>query len=166
MGKNKGFTLIELLVYIGIFSVLTISLVMFNLSLLSTRVKNQVIMEVEQQGVYAVQLISQLIRNAEAVNFPTVGENDSQLSLDVLVAAEDPTIFNIVDNQIFIKRGLNEFQALTADNLVVSDLIFYNSSQADTSGNISFQFTLTYQNISNTKDYEYSRIFYGSASLR
>ena len=49
--QNKGFTLIELLLYVSIASTVLLASTVFFHMLLESRVKNQTISEVEQQGL-------------------------------------------------------------------------------------------------------------------
>ena len=76
---QKGFTLIELLLYIAIASIIvftTASLLRFTLE---SRVKNQTIAEVEQEGIQVMQLITQTIRNATAISSPAMATKNKVL---------------------------------------------------------------------------------------
>ena len=66
--SQTGFTLIEVLLYVGIFSILLISTSVFVATLLESRIKNQTIAEVEQQGLQVMQIITQTVRNAMILN--------------------------------------------------------------------------------------------------
>src|SRR3989338_6871109 len=71
--KSNGFTLIELLLYVGIASIILLVTSLFLSTLLQSRIKNQTIAEVEQQGLAVMQLITQTARNADSVNSPDTG---------------------------------------------------------------------------------------------
>lgn len=163
---KKGFTLIELLIYIAILSSFLLTVVLFMHQLLGSRVKHQVISEVEQQGLLIVQMIGQTIRNAEAITSPTPTNNAASITIDVVDIGKDPTIFDLSGDKIIINEAGGGAIELNTDKVLASGLDFYNVSKADTPGIIKFQFTLTYDNPAGTKEYEYSKIFYGSASLR
>ena len=60
----SGFTLVELLLYVGISSAILLASSLFLATLLESRIKNQTIAEVEQQGLAVMQIITQDIRNA------------------------------------------------------------------------------------------------------
>lgn len=65
--KQSGFSLLEVVLYVGLASII-ISVIGYSIhGILQIRVKSQTITEVEQQGVSAVQKISQKIRNAQDV---------------------------------------------------------------------------------------------------
>ena len=90
MKANKAFTLIELIIYISLVSLMLLGIASFTKMTLQTRARNQVIAEVEQQGVQVMQILSQTIRNAESILFPALGSNASILSFHM----------NICDNYI------------------------------------------------------------------
>lgn len=141
----EGFTLIELLLYISIVGVILASVSVFFFIILQSEVKNQAIVEVEQQGAQMMQRITHKIRNAGSINSPLPGQSSASISLDT-------GSFNISD---FV------FPEVSASNL-----IFKNLSKSDTPGIIQVQFTLSYNNPENKQEYDYSKTFYGSASLR
>ncbi len=164
--NKQALTLIEIIFYIVIFIVILLATsTIFNVAMQS-REKSQTIAEVEQQGAQIVQLVTQTIRNATAINSPSIGANATSLSIDVVDGANSPTIFDLAASQLRIKEGTATAVTLNNSRVVPSSLIFYNLSRAGTSGVISFQFTLTYKNDNNQPEYNYSKIFYGSASLR
>lgn len=165
--KNRhGFTLVEIVLYLAIFTgILLTASSIFNTAMQS-RVKSQTIAEVEQQGAQVVQLMTQTIRNATAINSPSTGASASSLSINVVSGVNSPTIFDLSTGQLRIKEGVATAVPLTNSRIVASSLIFYNLTRASTKGIISFQFTLTHVNPSNLQEYGYSKTFYGSASLR
>src|SRR3990167_4758552 len=92
---KSGFTLIELLLYVAISSVMLLITSLFLQTLLQSRIKNQTIAEVEQQGLQAMQLITQTARNAETITSPSQSASDPSLTLDVISFASDPTVFDL-----------------------------------------------------------------------
>jgi len=138
----------------------------FMAMLLESRVKNQTAAEVDQQGNMVMNLITTAIRNAEGVNSPAVGASDASLSLDALAAANDPTVFDSASGVLQIAEGGSAAVPLTSARLTATALNFQNLSRPATAGNIRIQFTLTYVNSTGKSQYDYSRTFYGTASLR
>lgn len=163
---KEGFTLIELLLYISLAAVILLTVSLFLSMLLNARAKNQVVAEVDQQGAQVMQLITQTIRNAEAINSPTQGNQVNSLSLDVVDAANDPTIFDLVANTIRISEGVSVPVVLTSARIIVSNLIFYNLTRNNTQGTIRIQYTLTHINPGSRNEFDYSKTYYGSATLR
>lgn len=163
---QKGFTLTELLLYISIVGAVILSISGFLFLLMQSRVKNQTISEVEQQGIQVMQLVTQTGRNAEAITSPAVGTGSASLTLDVITAVSDPTIFDLSGNAIRIKEGTGSAIPLTNSTVTASGLTFQNLSRAGTPGTIRIQFTLTHINPSGRNEYDFSKTFYGSATLR
>lgn len=163
---HYGFTLIELLLYISISSVILLALVSFLFMLLSARVKNQTIAEVEQQGAEIMQIVTQTIRNAEAIDSPTIGNSAALVSLKIVAENNDPTIFDSQNGVFRIQEGSAESLVLTNNRVMVSDLLFLNASRNDTPGVIRVQFKLTHINPENKNEYDFNKVFFGSAALR
>ena len=119
-------------------------------------------MEVEEQGAHVMNLITQTIRNAEAIIAPLPGS----LTVNVVNAADDPTLFDLSGEALRITEGIQSPVLLTNTRVIVSDLIFQNLSRPDTPGIVRVQFTLQHINTEGRYEYNYQKTFYGSASLR
>ncbi|OGD62601.1 hypothetical protein A2160_06250 [Candidatus Beckwithbacteria bacterium RBG_13_42_9] len=156
--SHAGFTLVELLLYASIVGAVVLSMAGFLSLLMQSRVKNQTISEVEQQGVQVMQIITQTSRNAASLNSPTQGQTASSLSLDA-------TVFDLSSGTIRITEGGSPI-SLTNSRVTASALTFKNLSRTDTPGTIRIQFTLTHVNPQGRNEYNFSKTFYGSASLR
>src|SRR5919202_349082 len=92
---HRGFTLIELLLYTSIVGSLLLAITGFFGLVLESRVKNQTIIEVDQQGMAALERITQTIRNASSITSPSTGATGSSLTLAMPTAGINPTIFDI-----------------------------------------------------------------------
>ncbi len=157
--RQAGFTLIELLLYIAVASIIvftTASLLRFTLE---SRIKNQTIAEVEQQGSQVMQLITQNVRNGTAINSPTIGASSVSLSVDT-------TVFDLSSGAIRIKEGAGAVVNLTSSKVTVSSLNFQNLSRVGTPNIIRVSFTATYINNSGRNEYDFTKTFYGSGGLR
>ena len=163
---TKGFTLIELLLYISIVSIILLAISTFLSTLLESRVKNQTIAEVEGQGAQVMQLITQTLRNAATINSPSIGASSSTLSLDTYTGANNPTTLDISGGVIRIKESASAVVSLTNSRVTASALLFQNLSRAGTPGTIRISFTLTQVNPSGRNEYNFSKTFTGSATLR
>lgn len=164
--RTTGFSLVEILLSIGVAAIILISLSLALAQVLESRVKQQVIAEVEQQGVQVIQIITQSIRNSDNINSPSIGTSDTSLSLDVYAATSDPTVFSLSSGTIQIQEGAGSAVDLTTSPVTASDLTFTNLSQAGTPGTIRLQFTLSYTNPAGRQEYTYTKTFYASASVR
>ena len=163
---KKGFTLIELLLYVSIVGAIVLSIAGFLSLLMQSRVKNQTIAEVEQQGVSVMQIITQTVRNATAINTPTQGQTVTSVSVNVVDSTKNPTIFDLSSGVIRIKEGASATVDLTNSRITASSLTFQNLSRTGTPGTIRIQFTLTHVNPSGRNEYYFNKTFYGSASRR
>jgi type II secretory pathway pseudopilin PulG len=163
---RMGFTLLEVLLYVGIFGILILSISGFFSLIINSRIKGQVIMEVQDQGAYLVNFITQKIRNAEGITSPTIGLSDTSLSLDVTNINDDPTIFNVSGDVLYVTEGAESPVNLTNSRVLISGVNFNNVSLVNSPGLISFQFTLSHVNSEGRQEYEYTKTFYGSAGIR
>lgn len=164
--SNQGFTLIELLLYVAISGVILLVISLFLQTLLESRIKNQTIAEVEQQGLQVMQLITQTIRNADTINSPAIGASAATLSINTYTAGNNPTVFDLSSGVIRIKEGVGSAIALTNARITASALNFQNLSRVSTPGTIRISFTITHSNPAGRNEYNFSKTFYGSASLR
>lgn len=164
--STTGFTLIELLLYTTLAAIMLISVSVFLSILLGSRVKNQTITEVEGQGLYLVQIITQAIRNSENINAPPEGATSPVLSLDVPDVLKNPTVFDENGGVVRISEGANTPIPLTSSRIVISDLVFWNLSRGGTPGTLRIKFLLSHINPEGKNEYDYAKVFYSSATLR
>lgn len=164
---KKGFTLIELLLYSGLASIVIATVAAFYASLLSARVNQETISEVEQQGQAVLSQITQAIRNAESVTTPTAAASGSSLVLDVYDSASDPTTYDLSSGAIRICEGSGcTATALTGSNVTVSSLTFRNVTNTGSPGSVRVEFTMNSAGNTTRQEYDYQKNFYATASLR
>jgi len=163
---SKGFTLIELLLYVSIASIILLITSLFLSTLLQSRIKNQTVAEVEQQGLQVMQMITQTLHNADIINSPAQGASAASLSLNTIVAVNNPTVFDLASGTIRTKEGAGAVVSLNNSRVTASDLTFVNLSRASTPGTIRIQFTLMHVNSEDRNEYSFAKIFIGSATLR
>ncbi len=163
---QRGFTLIELMLYIGIAATILLAASVLLANMLESRVKNQTIAEVEQQGLQVMEILTQAARNAESITTPAAGASASSLTLNVLDVNDDPTVFSVASGTVRITEGAGSAIALTNSRITVSGFTVQNLSRTNTPGALRVSFVVTYVNSSGRNEYTYSKRFYGSASLR
>ncbi len=165
--KERGFTLLELLLYIAVSSVVLGVVASFYSTLITARIKHQTITEVEQQGEQALRLITQALRNAESITSPGGGSSGDTLVLDMYDSVDDPTTFDLSSGSMRACRGSGcTATAITGSTVTVSGVTFQNLSRASTPGVVRITFTLNRSTTSGRNEYDYSKTFYASASLR
>jgi type II secretory pathway pseudopilin PulG len=164
----KGFTLIEMILYVAICSGLLLSLALFFVYIIGQRVKNQAIVDVNQQGQQVIWLVTQTVRNGRSINSPGIGASSTSLSITTGNALLDPTIFDVTaSGTLEIKEGSTAYVPLTNSHVTVSTITFQNISSASSTDRVlRLNFTLTYNNPSGKPEYDYTKSFTGSATIR
>jgi type II secretory pathway pseudopilin PulG len=164
---RKGFTLVEMLLYVAISSIMLFSLSLLLTFLLSSRIKNQSIGDVNQQGLQVMQLVTQTIRNAKSIDSPAIGLTSNTLSVTMFDPLHSPTIFAVVNGVMQITEGSGASIALTNSHVTVSSLLFQNiSSASSTDRIIKVSFVIDHKNPSGRNENSFSKSFTGSATLR
>ncbi|MFA5163298.1 MAG: hypothetical protein WC441_02090 [Patescibacteria group bacterium] len=164
--EKDAFTLIELLLYIGLMGVILLISSQFINITLKTKVKGQLINEVEQQGDQITYLLSQNIKASSAINSPATGTSSTTLSLASNDPARNPTVFKLASTSLVVSFAGGSNIELNNSRVKASDLIFYNLSNASSTGSLSASFSLGIIDPYNRSEYSYSERFNVSASRR
>ena len=163
--KNIGISLVETIIYVAIFSMIVTAFVSFSNSMTTTRLHNQMDLEVNDQGQKIMKIITQTIRNSSGVNSPTIGNVSSNLSLVTYQTSLNPTIFSNVGGVLYVSEGGGSQIALTNNKVIISNLIFSNLSLPNTGDVIRVSFILSSVTSGGLAG-SYSFTFNGSAQLR
>ncbi|PIR74094.1 MAG: hypothetical protein COU35_04620 [Candidatus Magasanikbacteria bacterium CG10_big_fil_rev_8_21_14_0_10_47_10] len=130
--NKSGFTLFESIIYIAIFSIVATALVTFTLHISTARNKSYAIQSVNAQMRLAVLTITDAVKQATAVNTgaSTFDTDPGVLSLQMLDASKDPTIFSLTgDNgRLQVSEGGNPAVPVTDSDLSITKFIFTNLS--------------------------------------
>ncbi len=163
--RQEGFTLVETMLYVVVAGSLILFMSLFTGMIVDARLKNRTIAEVEDQGSYVLRKITEVVRNSVSINTPLAGASDDVLSLTV-VGTLNPTILDLNNGTLRIKEGANPEINLTNSHVSVSNLNFENLSWAGTPGIVRVSFIVTYLNPENRNDYNFSKTWSTSISLR
>ena len=80
--KNKrGFTLIEILLYISMVSIIVLSISSFFVLIQRVKIKNQVITNVNNQGLFISGILDRTIRETSSIDEPSTGQSSNLLRL-------------------------------------------------------------------------------------
>jgi prepilin-type N-terminal cleavage/methylation domain-containing protein len=165
---QKGYTLIELLLYVAILgTLLTVAVVFFGI-VTDARVKNQSIIEVNDQGAAVMDYITQTIRNASSITSPAIGASGTSLTLVVPTGALSPTVFSlngVAPITIQVKEGAGAQVLLTSNDVQISGLTFKNLSRASTPGVVQVSFTISRVNANSKNEFDYQKTFIDSAEV-
>lgn len=154
-----------MLLYVAVSSVLLVTVSTFLILFQETRVKNQTIAEVEQQGQFVMETITQTIRNAESITSPGAGTSDTALELNVLDVADDPTTFDLSGDVLRITEGTGSAIDLTNALVSVSGLTFENLSRTGANDTVRIEFTISRDSNNTTAPYTYEKTFISSATV-
>lgn len=113
-----------------------------------------------------MQIITQTAHNADAIISPAQSINASSLTLTVPTISKNPTTFDLSGGIIRITEGAEAPIALNNSRIVASAIAFQNVSRTNTPGIIRISFTLVHANPDGRNEYDYSKTFYGSVSLK
>jgi prepilin-type N-terminal cleavage/methylation domain-containing protein len=166
MHNQRGYTLIELLLYTVIIGTLLTAVSLFAATASEARIKNQSIAEVDQQGTFALEYISQAVRNATSITSPAAASTDAQLTLVVPTGSLSPTIFNLASNQLQVKEGAATAIPLTGGKVQVTNFTVKNLTRAGTLGIVQISLTLSRVNANGRNQYDYQKTFTTSAMVR
>jgi predicted pyridoxine 5'-phosphate oxidase superfamily flavin-nucleotide-binding protein len=133
---------------------------------MDSRAKDRVLSEVTSEGARIMQIITQTTRNGILINTPSIGNNDSVLSINVLNGTNNPTMFYIVGDNIVIKEGVATEIILNSNRTKVSGLKFTNLTRVGTKGTVKIEYTVTAVSTNPRAPYQFSQTFYSDATLK
>lgn len=128
--------------------------------------RNQVIAEVDQGALEIMEIITQSVRNADSVNSPSEESSASSLSIDTENSSDNPTVFEISGTNLTIKEGSGSTVNLNSSKIEISNLTFKNMGNVGGKASIAIQFEASYSNAGGREEFNYSKFFYDTASLR
>ncbi len=160
--NNQGFTLVELLLYVFIASIILLSVVSLVALLIQSRVKNQTVSLIEQQGAQIIQLVTQEINNAKVINSPAVGSEAAVLQFQDMNGQIEQ--ISLTSTTLFLNKNSKDY-FLNPTTIQVSNWQVKNLG-VPSHDSIKIQFDLNYNNLSGLNQYSYSETFYATANIR
>jgi len=163
--NQRGFTLLELLLYVSIMSIVMLATVTFFGTIITSRVRNQSIAEVNDQGAQAMDLMLQTIRTATSITTPAAAGSGSSLTVVVPTSSQSPTIFNLSGTALQIKQGAAAAVSTTSNKVQITSITFKNLTRSGTTGIVQVSFVMKHYNPDNHNEYDFQRTFTGSAEM-
>jgi prepilin-type N-terminal cleavage/methylation domain-containing protein len=164
--QERGFTLIELLIYIAVLGMMLVGVGGTAWNVMAGGERASVIEEISANGRFALNRITEAVREAEGINSPAIGSATTTLSLVMGDPEKDPTVFSLNDQSLTIKRGgEEEAMDVTSRIVKVTDLEFANVSSTGTPGTVSVKFVLSQRTSSNIQEYMVERRFQTTINL-
>ena len=165
--KTAGFTLIELLIYLSLVSGILIAATSFAWTIINSRTKAFAVQEVEQNGRFITERLTQAIRQAQDVTTPHTGEVSNSLSLIMRDSPLNPTEFTSQNNQVLFSQGGSPPVALNSSQVMVKNLDFYNLSTANgRSHHVRIVLELEHRNPDQRQEWQASDTFATTVELR
>lgn len=162
----SGFTLIELMVYIALIAGILLGATGVAWSVINSRTKAHVVQEVQQNGRFIIEKITQSAHAANSINTPTRGNSGSTLSLQMQDGALDPIIITTSGNNITRSVAGGTAVQLNSDSVTVSTFSATNQSSANgKTRNVDISLTLEHINPNNQQEWDYSETFSTSIEL-
>ncbi|HAZ28257.1 MAG TPA: hypothetical protein DCY48_00570 [Candidatus Magasanikbacteria bacterium] len=174
--KRAGFTLLEFVIYIGMTTMVLVSLLSFTWSILHNRAKQAALMEVNNSGNFALEQMLYYTRRASTIGSDTIyGTDPGKL---VLTSNTNPTVTidtyqtsvalgeTIVPiTKLRLQHGSATPIDITSDRVHVASFILANLT-SDTLPTVQITLHLEAANPSNSVFYEAEKTFVTSATLR
>jgi len=154
--SNKGVSLIEFLIYISLIGFTLTLMIGFLWETIRTNIKGRALQEVQENIRFAVIKIGQEVKKATGINSPLPGESGEVLSLSMSSPEADPTVIELVDGKLRIRKGTSSPQELTSETVKVKSIQFSNFSYPDTPGTIRLEMVVEYYNPSRRVEYQTS----------
>ncbi|MCA9387246.1 hypothetical protein KC669_04400 [Candidatus Dojkabacteria bacterium] len=164
--SKKAFTLIETLLYISLTSIILVSISAFMGLLININNRNKAISEVNHQSIEVLENITASIQNAEGINSPAQSSSGNSLSLQIDSASSNPTVVGLSGTRVIIQEGASSPVFITSDDVIVNDLTFYNVSTNLENKGVRFSFTIEYNNTSGRSEFNLTKTFYGTATIK
>ena len=135
---NAGFTLLEFLIYMGIVSLILVTITLMTTESILLGAKSDATVSLQQSARFAMGRIEEEIRNAANVNGAgsSFDVNLGVLSLATANPGTNPTIINVNNGTLQIKRGTGNAVPLISGAMRVVRLIFSSYSKPGTPGTI------------------------------
>ncbi len=161
-----GFTLIELIIYVVIVASILVVATNFGFRIIEDRTRTVADREVQQNARFALGRIIRAIRATSAINTPLEGATSTVLSLAMADSNLDPTIFELKDNTLQVSVGAGDPTPLTSDQVNVTNLLFTNTSYAETPGNVKIDLTVEYNTLGGRRKLSNTLTLASLVSLR
>ena len=163
----RGFTLLETLLFIGASSIIVLIIAGLLHLILVAQTKQTIISEIAETGSRAFAVISSAVQDSSTITAPSIGQNGVSLTLGRRNLADTPTILDIASSTLRLTEDGQTPSVLHSSRINSSGLVVTNlSPTTSTPGVIDIRFTLSSINPSSRPEYEYSKTFQSSFSLR
>lgn len=135
---TKGFTLIETLIYVGIFSVVALSLTGILWNTLRVNSNQQAANEVDENLRYIMSVLGEKVRSS------TVVDTATSSTLVLKNASYEDITFSVTSDVLYLQEGSGASVALTSNKVKVDSLNFTKIEMAGAKDGVRVDITLSY----------------------
>lgn len=164
--NTSGYTLLEFLIYIAIVSAILLAATNVISTVLEGKQKLQAVENVNQNSRFAMEKITQTIRNAQSVTIPSTGNTSTILTLQTSSTTTTPTSFFLLNGVLQIKAGASPTTTLMANEVAVTNLLFQNTGGTSTPASIRITLSVSSTNPLQDPNLSYGKTFHTSANVR
>lgn len=161
--RRQGFTLIEVLFFMAIFAMVLTVMLPLLFSATETRLRQQTIALVEDNGAQMIQNFTRRTRDAERILYPAAGATGAVLALQHSSGGLHPTIFGVQTGSLVVIERDNK-KSITSDQVAVVDFVVRNTSVAEDKPSLSYSFRIS-RTIRLEQPHTYDRRFQGAVTL-
>ncbi len=153
---RPGVTLIELLLFLCIFAVISIAILPLLFLAIDTRIRQQAMASVEQNGMQLMQNVSYVVHGSERILDPLPNATGSVLALQVGSGALSPTMVGVSSGAIILIRSTTR-EVITSSDLTVSKFVVRNTSTSADRQSVRISFDIsTTMHLPRPREYKQS----------
>src|SRR5581483_996818 len=140
---RKAFTLIELLVYTAIFSLVIVAFISIFVASVRVESNESSTAEVETQSQFLLKQIQYYVQQSSLVDMPQ-DTATTTLKLRMANPSLDPTYIKLTNGALLIQQGTGALQALSSNQVIVSNLVFTRHANPPGHDTVSVTMTVAY----------------------
>lgn len=165
--QQKGITMIETIVYLTLVSGILLAATSFAWNIINNRTKAFTTQEVEQNGRFIMQKMSQLFKEANQINIPAIGVTGNIIELELDDGGTEVLTISQVGSNIVYQYNLDPSIELNSELVEINNLEFTNfSTISGSSRNIGVSFEISHINPLNRPEWSYTQNYTTTIELR
>jgi type II secretory pathway pseudopilin PulG len=155
--RRSGFTMIELIFFVAIFAISMSLMIPFIFQATESRLLQQTVALVEDNGTQVSQKMIYRIRHAEKILAPAIGQTGSVLALQQEADNLNPTIFGVQTGVLLMIEGAIQ-ESVTSTQVAVDEFVVTNTSPSASHPSVTISYSVS-RTIRLQAPHSYSRTF-------
>jgi hypothetical protein len=124
--KRRGSSIFETIIYVALFVIIMGMLVTFLVNILRRTAKEEAMLEVNQNTLFAIDKASAVIRSAINVTDPADGATGSSLTLTMADLNLSPTVIAVTNGVLTMRQGTGAAVPLTSSGISITGFTVKN----------------------------------------